>query len=93
MGDSVGGVLGDSVGDGIGSVLGGLGSDASSTVVRKAHRDLSREWHPDKWHGDADKLAEAESMQVKLNLAKDVLLARAKPSTRVGASEWDADEL
>ena len=32
-------------------------------------------------------------MQVKLNLAKDVLLARAKPSTRVGASEWDADEL
>ena len=74
-------------------VLGGLGSDASSTVVRKAHRDLSREWHPDKWHGDADKLAEAESMQVKLNLAKDVLLARAKPSTRVGASEWDADEL
>ena len=61
--------------------------------VADSQRERWARWHPDKWHGDADKLAEAESMQVKLNLAKDVLLARAKPSTRVGASEWDADEL
>ena len=58
------------------SVL-GVGVDATTSAIRKAHRDLSREWHPDKWHGDVDKLTEAEEMQVRLNLAKDVLMERA----------------
>ena len=58
------------------SVL-GVGADATTSAIRKAHRDLSREWHPDKWHGDVDKLTEAEEMQVRLNLAKDVLMERA----------------
>ena len=57
--------------------LGDVGIDKITAAdVRRAYRSLSRQWHPDKWHGDEAKHVEAEVMQTKLNLAKSVLMER-----------------
>ena len=48
---------------------------ASLAEVRRAYRQLSRVWHPDRFVADAELLARAEERQGALNVAYQALLA------------------
>ena len=49
----------------------GLGMDATPKAIKQAHRQMSREWHPDKYQGKD--LEKAEALQIDMNVAKKVL--------------------
>lgn len=52
----------------------GVSSSATAAEVRKAHRDLARQHHPDKVGNSPELQAQAEQKMQKLNWAKEVLL-------------------
>ena len=52
----------------------GVARSATAAEVRKAHRDLARQNHPDKVGGSPEAQAAAEEKMQKLNWAKEVLL-------------------
>ena len=53
----------------------GVARSATAAEVRKAHRDLARQNHPDKVGGSPEAQAAAEEKMQKLNWAKEVLLS------------------
>lgn len=52
----------------------GVSSSATTAEVRKAHRDLARQHHPDKVGNSPEAQAAAEKIMQRLNWAKEVLL-------------------
>src|ERR1700704_891945 len=52
----------------------GLAPGSSPDAVKAAYRDLVKQWHPDKFQGDTDRLDEGHEMLKEINWAYNYLL-------------------
>ena len=57
----------------------GVPRDADSKTIRKAYRDLSKKYHPDKYRGDMDADAVMRKM-AEINSAYEILSNEGKPA-------------
>lgn len=61
----------------------GLPTTATAEDVAAAHRNLARAWHPDRFPNDPRMKAQAQTMLVRINNARDLLKAHFQLMARL----------
>ncbi|KAJ2842714.1 hypothetical protein GGI22_007455, partial [Coemansia erecta] len=55
----------------------GVSSDATNTEIKRAHRKMAQQWHPDRYRGDLSK-EEVEKKMAEINEAYELLMDEEK---------------